>query len=111
MQPAGITTTVETIAPPSITGPLTVCNPSTVTYSVSDPGGITFLWTVTNGTIIGSNTNSTVDILWNVAGFGTVSVDVTSGIGCTDSDSIVVNVNGVADTGEINSSTSLTRRF
>jgi hypothetical protein len=110
MIPAGITMTVETITPPSISGPVTVCNPSTVTYAVSDPGGLTFLWTVANGTIVGSNTNSTVDILWNVTGPGTVSIDVTSVIGCTDSDSIIVDVNNIADTGNIQSSTSLTRR-
>jgi len=107
---AGITMTVETITPPSISGPVTVCNPSTVTYSVSDPGGITFLWTVTNGTIVGSATNSTVDVLWNVAGPGTVSIDVTSAIGCTDSDSVVVDVSSTVETGNVQSSSSLTRR-
>jgi len=104
------TITVETVAPPTILGPATVCNPSTTTYTITDPVGYTFLWTVTNGTIVGSDTNSTVDVLWDVAGPGSVSVLITSGIGCSNSNSIVVDVNNIADTGEISSSTSLNRR-
>ena len=104
------TITVESVAPPTIVGPVTVCNPSTVTYTVADPVGYSFLWTVTNGTIVGSNTNSTVDVLWNTAGQGTVSVVITSVNSCANSNNITVDVNNVADTGEIQSSTSLTRR-
>jgi hypothetical protein len=107
---AGISTMVETIDPPIILGPVTVCNPSTVTYTVTDPGSYSFLWTITNGTIIGSDTNSTVDVLWNTAGQGTVSVGITSVNSCTNSNNITVDINGVADTGNIQSSTSLTRR-
>jgi hypothetical protein len=108
--PAGIGTSVETIDPPTILGPVTVCNPSTVTYTITDPGSYSFLWTVTNGTIIGSDTNSTVDVLWNIAGQGTVSVGITSVNSCTNSNNITVDINNIADTGEIQSSTSLTRR-
>jgi len=107
---AGLTMTVETVDPPTILGPLTVCNSSTTTYTVTDPGSYTFLWSVTNGTIVGSDTNSTVDVLWSASGPGSVSVLITSGIGCSNSNSVVVNVNNIADTGEIQSSTSLTRR-
>ncbi len=107
---AGITMTVETVDPPTILGPVTVCNPSTVTYTVTDPGSYSFLWTVTNGTIIGSDTNSTVDVLWNTAGQGTVSVGITSVNSCTNLNNITVDINGVADTGDIQSGTSLTRR-
>jgi hypothetical protein len=101
---------VELPAPPAITGPVDVCNPATETYSVTDPGSHTFLWSVTNGTIVGSATNSTVDVLWDTTGPGTVAVDITSGSGCVHSNSINVNVAPEALTGEINSSSSLTRR-
>ena len=102
--------TVELPAPPAITGPNSVCNPSTETYSVADPGSHTFLWTVTNGTIVGSDTNSSVDVLWDSAGPGTVAIDITSGSGCVLSNSMNVNVAPEALTGEIHSSTSLNRR-
>jgi hypothetical protein len=102
--------TVDLPAPPTISGPNAVCNPTTATYSVTDPGSHTFLWTVTNGTIIGSDSNSTVDILWSITGQGTVSVDITSGSGCTNSNNITVDVGSMTSTGEIQSSTSLNRR-
>ena len=110
MTPAGITTTVETVNSPTILGPVIVCNPSTETYTVTDPGSYSFLWTVTNGTIIGSDINSTVDILWNTAVQGTVSVQITSGNGCTNSNNITVDKVVTPTTGIINSSNSLTRR-
>jgi len=102
--------TVDPPALPSISGPASVCNLTTASYAVTDPGSHTFLWTVTNGTILGSDTNSTVDIAWTSTGQGTVSIDITSGSGCTNSNSMTVDVTTAAQTGTINSSTSLTRR-
>jgi hypothetical protein len=102
--------TVNPAPQPTISGSLSVCNPSTATYSVADPGSHTFLWTVTNGSIVGSDTNSSVDVLWNVAGTGIVSVVITSGSACTNSNNVNVDVSAVVETEEISSSTSLTRR-
>lgn len=101
---------VQPAPDPVINGPDPVCTPSLESYSVNDPGSHTFLWTVTNGVISGSDTNSTVDVVWTGTVQGTVSVIITSGSGCSVSNSITVDKNATSVTGAINSSNSLTRR-
>lgn len=93
---------------PTITGPSVVCatdltdSPATinqVTYSSSDPGGVSFLWTVSsNGAIIGSSTASSVQVQWTNTGLapttGIISVSHTSiPWGCESSESMSVTIN------------------
>jgi hypothetical protein len=101
---------VGAATPPVINGPIAVCTPSQGTYTVTDPGSHTFLWTVTNGTISGSDANSSVNIDWTGTTQGTVTVTITSGTGCDAADVINVDKTATLVTGEINSSNSLTRR-
>lgn len=76
--------------PPVITGPSTSCGSSNGTYSVPFTGGVSYSWSVTNGTINGpSNTNS-VNVTWNSTGGGTISVTVTNKGGCSSTKRMVV---------------------
>ena len=101
---------VAAAPPPVITGLTEVCTPVQEIYSVVDPGSHTFSWVVTNGTIVGSDTNPTVTIDWTGTIQGTVDVSITSGSGCTNSNNITVDKGVTPSTGIINSSNSLTRR-
>lgn len=101
---------VQSAADPVITGPATVCTPVQETYSVMDPGSHTFQWVITNGTIVGSDTDPSVTVEWTGTVQGNVSVTITSGSGCTSSGSITVDQFATPETGNINSSNSLTRR-
>ena len=103
---------IEVLAAPDplISGSDPVCAPGFYTYSVTDPGSHTFLWTVGNGTIIGSDTSPQVDVEWTGIAQGTVSVQVTSGSGCSVSNSITVDKNQRPVTSIISSGSSLTRR-
>ncbi|HDS08407.1 MAG TPA: HYR domain-containing protein, partial [Bacteroides sp.] len=101
---------VAVASPPVISGPTAVCTPGQETYSVVDPGTHTFNWTVTNGTISGSATDSSVTVDWSGAAQGTVEVTITSGSGCNCTNSIAINKYETPTIGIINSSNSLIRR-
>ncbi|MGB0523981.1 MAG: hypothetical protein ACPGJS_13520, partial [Flammeovirgaceae bacterium] len=65
----------------SIFGPTTVCQGATETYSAgiipcSFNSTITYYWTVSGGTVIGSRSNSLVQVVWNNTGNRRVSLTV-----------------------------------
>ncbi|MBL7922958.1 MAG: PKD domain-containing protein, partial [Bacteroidia bacterium] len=65
---------VNMLTPNPVTGPDTVCAGSSVIYSVApNMSGVTYIWTVSGGTVIGPANGSSVTIQWNPGG-GTVSV-------------------------------------
>lgn len=93
---------------PNITGNLTVCEgQSNVKYSVAVPSPTianhTFLWVVTGGTIVGSNTNNEVFVNWGTSGTGTINVIQTAkypslGTGngqCSTAQTINVTINPI----------------
>ena len=100
--PTTTTTTTTTAAPPTLTvvvsGNESPAESTQETYSTTIGGTatglISYSWSVTNGTIVGSSTNSTVDILWpSVAAneSGLVSVDISrEGIDADDSLGVVI---------------------
>lgn len=67
-------------AAPVITGPASACGPAI--YSVQALPGFTYAWTISNGTINGSSTGNSVNVIWNSTGVGTITV-VASTHGCT----------------------------
>ena len=71
---ASMTVTVATVPPAvSVTGPQVICPGGTYQYTATPSGpGFTLLWTVTGGTIVGSNAANPVSVQWS--GAGTVSV-------------------------------------
>lgn len=70
---------------PSVTalasGPLTVCNSETSTYSVAPQNGVGFTWSFPNGTNVignnGSESASTISVDWNALPTGTYQISVT----------------------------------
>lgn len=67
-------------APPVITGPGTACA-SPATYSVPDIPGVTYHWSITNGTLTNIlNTSATAN--WSSSGGGTITVVAVNECGC-----------------------------
>jgi hypothetical protein len=95
---------------PVITGSTQVCTPVQETYTVIDPGTHTFSWAVTNGAISGSSTNPEVTIDWTGTTQGNLEVTITSGSGCTNTNTITIDKYATPTNGNINSSNSLIRR-
>lgn len=77
--------------PPVITGPASSCGLLTATYSVPPASGVSYSWSVSNGTINGSTTGSSVSVNWNATGTGSISVTVTNQAGCSSSTRMVVS--------------------
>lgn len=70
-----------------ISGASSVTPGSTQTYSVTNITGVTFKWTVTQGTIISGQGTNSISVNWNGSGAGKVSVTADCG------DTISQNVN------------------
>lgn len=77
-----LSTTIMPTPAPVISGPDSICSNRTAIYSVSAITGSTYEWSVQNGRILGSSSNKTVNILWDTAGSGIVTVKQTSSFGC-----------------------------
>ena len=73
---AYVTVVVSSNPGPEIFCISTVCPDATVTYSTNASGCTGYLWSVTNGTIIGSNTDSTVTVQWGSTGPGSITLSV-----------------------------------
>jgi len=75
---------VNMLQPNPVAGPDTVCANVSTNYAViPNMTGVTYIWTVSNGVIVGPSTGSGVNIQWNPGG-GTVSVVqmLTASPGC-----------------------------
>jgi hypothetical protein len=113
---AGLTDTcrfdvvVTEAPPPTITGLTDVCTPGQETYSVTDPGSYTFMWTVINGTIVGPDNNSSVVVDWTGTVQGQLEVTITSGSGGSVTGTLSVDKYATPSVGNINSSGALIRR-
>jgi hypothetical protein len=70
-------------ATPVISGPASSCGNQNATYSVPAVAGLTYSWTVTNGTINGLSTGASVNVTWNTSGVGVIAVTVTNKAGCS----------------------------
>ena len=67
---------VQVNPPTSITGPNVICVNGTYTYSTPPPpSGLDVLWSVTNGTIVGSSHSNPVSVTWGPTGPYSVSVE------------------------------------
>ncbi|MEI6435103.1 MAG: T9SS type A sorting domain-containing protein, partial [Bacteroidota bacterium] len=84
--------TVNAIPTPTITGPATVCQGATATYT-TQPGMTNYIWTFSGGgTLVsgGTPTSNTITISWNIVGNQAVTVNYTSG--CPGSAPVTYNV-------------------
>nr|WP_319569545.1 gliding motility-associated C-terminal domain-containing protein [uncultured Draconibacterium sp.] len=86
---------VNPLPEPYISGSSSVCLNTTMVYSTTLVAGNTYLWEVSNGTIIGSITNSTVNILWETEGHGSVSVTETTPSSCSKTKTLETDINEV----------------
>ena len=94
---------------PDIDGDLDVFACSEVTYTVDDlrtcsSGTLNHVWSVTGGTIQGSNTGSSITVKWDVSlTSGTVSVtsSMVGNADCNDSDQITVDINAPTLAGQV----------
>ncbi|TAG90727.1 MAG: PKD domain-containing protein, partial [Bacteroidetes bacterium] len=74
-----ISTVVFRVPAPVITGSNSVCaNQNNVTYSVPNVPNNTYVWSVSGGTISGSNIGNSIVVNWGVAGAGSVQVTQTA---------------------------------
>ncbi len=87
--------TINANPTPVVTGANNVCVSSVKTYTTPSNPGRTYIWTVTNGTIILGQGTSSLTVAWNTAGFGIVNVkDSVNATGCkTTSSNVFVTVN------------------
>lgn len=75
-----ISTLLNTPAP---IGLKTVCQwTSNVVYSTSQTPGSTYIWTILGGQILSGNGTSSVSVVWDTVGTGTITVQEFSGLGC-----------------------------
>ncbi|MEX0986459.1 MAG: HYR domain-containing protein, partial [Bacteroidales bacterium] len=95
---------------PVLSGDTDVCVPAEVTYSTPTLATKSYQWTVVEGTISGSDTGSEISVMWSNTTEGTVTVTVTSGSGCSVSDSITIIKQATPVIGDIQSDYKLTRR-
>jgi|GEM_PF-1126925 len=70
---------------PAISGPTPVCAYSSETYTVNQQAGVTYNWTVTNGTITNVTAGS-ITVRWGAMAAGTISLTATHSSTC---DSVV----------------------
>ncbi|MFM6983061.1 MAG: PKD domain-containing protein [Chitinophagaceae bacterium] len=73
---AYVTVVVANSVGPEIFCISTVCPDATVTYTTNASGCNNYNWSVTNGVIIGSNTDSTVTVQWGSNGPGSITLSV-----------------------------------
>ncbi len=105
-----INITVNPRPDPVISGPVSVCTPINATYTTGEPDTHSYKWTVTEGLIVGSDTGSEVEVVWSGTTQGTLSVEVSSGSGCSITNSITVDKAPAIVTGDIISNPKLNRR-
>nr|WP_319398089.1 gliding motility-associated C-terminal domain-containing protein [uncultured Carboxylicivirga sp.] len=84
---------VNALPVPTISGPATVCNGTTITYS-TESGMSNYFWEVdAGGTIIGSNTNFEVTIQWTAINNQNIRVSYTDTNGCDAASASELTVN------------------
>ncbi|MDP1727643.1 MAG: hypothetical protein Q8M15_12740 [Bacteroidota bacterium] len=74
--------TINPVPAPVISGDTLPCSGRTKSYLVTPVAGSNYLWTVSGGTLSGSNTNNLVNIIWGTAGSGNVTIKQTNSYGC-----------------------------
>ncbi|MES2780656.1 MAG: T9SS type B sorting domain-containing protein, partial [Bacteroidota bacterium] len=67
---------------PVIIGPLTVCEYKVSTYTTNTTSGNTYQWSVVGGAIQGTITDTIVNVKWNAAGTGSITLIQTNSLGC-----------------------------
>jgi hypothetical protein len=92
--PTTQTVTVNPLPSPTITGPLTICQNSSGTYT-TETGMTGYVWTVTGGTITSGQGLSSINVNWTGTGAQTITVTYVNANGCSPAapTSQTVNIN------------------
>ncbi len=93
---AAYAVTVNPLPTPGITGASSACVSTTATtaYTVTTPTtGSTYVWAVAGGVFSGASSGTSVNVIWNTAGVGTLGVTETTSAGCSGSTQRSVTVN------------------
>lgn len=64
-------------------------------YIISQQMNHTYNWTITNGTILSGQGTNSVSMKWLSKGIGKIKAEITSTLGCIDSNSLNVSINSV----------------
>lgn len=75
-----------------LSGRRKICAPLQAHYEVQSGAGYSFQWQVNGGTVLGSTTNSAVNVQWSNAGTGAVSVLIKTPQGCDTTLTLPVQV-------------------
>ncbi|MCC7298577.1 MAG: gliding motility-associated C-terminal domain-containing protein [Bacteroidia bacterium] len=75
-------TLVAAPSKPKISGSDTLCLNTSSNYSSTADPNVTYKWTSLGGNILGSSTSNALNVQWNVAGDGFVTLTVTNALGC-----------------------------
>lgn len=71
--------------PKIISGQSSVCSGGVYSYSSNKEDGTDYKWSVSSGTISGSDIGETVDVIWGSNGMGKLTLTQTNTNGCMDS--------------------------
>lgn len=61
-------------------------------YSVTHTAGLTYEWTVVNGTIINGQGTSSINVEWNSGGAGSVTLKTTDANNCEQYETLIINI-------------------
>ncbi|MGA2297359.1 MAG: SBBP repeat-containing protein, partial [FCB group bacterium] len=76
---------------PKISGPVNVCYPATVQYTSNNGKDIEYKWEISGGNIVGSPDSSSIDVEWDTASQGTITlIQKFTSTECQDSTTIDV---------------------
>ncbi|MCX6154791.1 MAG: SBBP repeat-containing protein [Candidatus Kapabacteria bacterium] len=88
------TITVNPLPVVNISGNISVCEYSNVNYSANTGSGISYLWHISGGSIVGDSTLSNVSINWSGQGTGSIVLNETyTSTQCTNSQTKSVTIN------------------
>ncbi len=90
---AAVQVVVHPLPDAQIAGPVAVCPNTQAEYAVQQAGGVQYVWTVTNGTLLSGAGTAMVRVQWGTGGSGTVDVTVSDPVtGCSASALITVQI-------------------
>ncbi|MFA6261646.1 MAG: PKD domain-containing protein [Bacteroidia bacterium] len=74
--------TIKPSPVPVINGPDSICAYAPAVYSTAFHTGETYSWSVSGGTILGSSTDTSLQVIWGISGTGNVQLNVLLPNGC-----------------------------
>lgn len=73
---------IKSVPAPTINGPDSSCQNKVAAYNTNFTSGHHYVWSVTNGVILGSDTAVFINVFWNTPGIGTLELYEINESGC-----------------------------